>query len=153
MLIQNQMETNFIVLDGATPNYTSNPNYPHQDEVYKIIGACMEVHSVLGRGFLEIVYKDALEYEFQLRGIPYEREKKLEIFYKDIKIKRDFFADFFVFNEIILEAKAQAGVVDELYKQTINYLAATRKELGVLVNFGEDSLVYKRVIHTPKRTY
>lgn len=122
-----------------------------QDEVYKIIGACMEVHSILGRGFLEIVYKDALEYEFKLRGIPYEREKKLEIYYKDIKIKRDFFADFFVYDEIILEAKAQAGIVDELYKQTINYLAATQKQIGLLVNFGEDSLVYKRVIHTNKR--
>ena len=145
------METDFLLFDDAGKNYTSNPNYPLQEEVYKIIGACMEVHSILGRGFLEIVYKDALEYEFNLRGIPYEREKKLEVFYKDIKIKRDFFADFFVYDEIILEAKAQAGVVDELYKQTINYLSATRKELGLLVNFGEDSLVYKRVIHSNKR--
>ena len=145
------METEFILKDPENSYYQNNTQYPFQDEVYKIIGACMEVHTVLGRGFLEIVYKDALEYEFKLRGIPYEREKKLEIYYKDIKIKRDFFADFFVYNEIILEAKAQAGVVDELYKQTINYLSATRKELGLLVNFGEDSLVYKRVIHSNKR--
>ncbi|MDQ3018046.1 MAG: GxxExxY protein [Bacteroidota bacterium] len=108
----------------------------------------MEVHRTLGRGFLENVYKDALEYEFKLRGIPYEREKCFVIPYKDIILKREFYADFFCFDAIILEAKAKEGVVDELYKQTINYLAASHQTLGLLVNFGEDSLKYKRVILT-----
>ena len=78
------METEFILKDPENSYNQNNTQYPVQDEVYKIIGACREVHTVLGRGFLEIVYKDALEYEFKLRGIPYEREKKLEIYYKDI---------------------------------------------------------------------
>jgi len=66
------METEFIVLDEAANFYKSNENYPFQDEAYRIIGACMEVHSILGPGFLEIVYKDALEYEFKSRGISFE---------------------------------------------------------------------------------
>ncbi len=139
------METNNIMLDEAG-DYKNNKDYPLSEEIYKIIGACMEVHSILGKGFLEIVYKDALEYEFRLRGIPYEREKEFYVPYKDIILPRRFFADFYVFNEIIVEAKAQEGVPDSLFKQTINYLAASKKVLGLLVNFGEDSLKYKRVI-------
>lgn len=147
------MNANLILQEPDSSYYKNNPKYPLREEVYKIIGACMEVHSILGRGFLEIVYKDALEYEFKMRGIPYEREKKLEIYYKTIKIKRDFYADFYMYNEIILEVKAQHGVVDELYKQTLNYLSASKKELGLLVNFGEESLVYKRVIHTSSKIH
>jgi GxxExxY protein len=142
------METDFIVLDDATNFYESNTNYPFQDEAYRIIGACMEVHSILGKGFLEIVYKDALEYEFKNRGIPFERERMFEIPYKDIILRHSYYADFFVFNEIILEVKAQNAIADEFYKLTINYLAASRKTLGLIVNFGENSLKYKRVIFT-----
>jgi GxxExxY protein len=72
----------------------------------------------------------------------------LEVFYKDIILPHYYFSDFFVFDEIILEIKAQQGIIDELYKQTINYLAASRKQLGLLVNFGEDSLKFKRVVLT-----
>ncbi len=145
------METDFIVLDEATNFYKTNQNYPFQDEAYKIIGACMDVHSFLGPGFLEIVYKDALEYEFKTRGIPFEREKKFEIPYKDIILPHPYFADFFVFDEIILEAKAQDGITDEFYKRTINYLAASKKQLGLIVNFGELSLKFKRVVFTKNR--
>src|SRR6185503_14395140 len=111
------METDFIVLDEAI-DYNQNTDYPFSKEIYNIIGACMEVHSILGKGFLEIVYKDALECEFKLRGMPYEREKQFLVPYKDIILKRDFFADFYMYNEIIFEAKAQEGVVESLYKQT-----------------------------------
>ncbi len=142
------METENNLLEEANEHYKSNPDYPYANEAYQIIGACMEVHRILGPGFLEIVYKDALEYEFKLRGIPYEREKKFEIHYKEITLPHSYFADFFVFNEIILEAKAQEGIIEEFYKRTINYLAASRKILGLIVNFGEDSLKYKRVIFT-----
>jgi|SRR6186713_46862 len=142
------MKTNYILLDEAGDYLTGYHDYPFSEEVYKIIGACMDKHTELGKGFLEIVYKDALEYEFKLRQIPYEREKRLDIHYKDIILPRYYSADFFVFDEIILEAKAQEGIVDELYKQTINYLSACKKQLGVLVNFGENSLKYKRVILT-----
>jgi GxxExxY protein len=70
--------------------------YPLKEESYKIIGICMEVHRVLGKGLLEIVYKDAIEYEFKQNGIPYEREKKYEIMYKGTILPHNFFADFVV---------------------------------------------------------
>jgi GxxExxY protein len=124
----------------------SNLKYPYQEETYRIIGICMEVHRILGKGFLEIVYKDALEYEFKLQNIPYEREKKYEIEYKDIILSHYFHADFVVFDKIILEVKAQQGIVENHIKWVINYLAASKCKLGLIVNFGEDSLVTKRVI-------
>jgi len=142
------MKTDFILLDEAGDYLTGYHDYPFSDEVYRIIGACMEVHSELGKGFLEIVYKDALEYEFQLRQIPFVREKRLEVYYKDYLLPRYYSADFFVFDEIILEVKAQEGIIEDMYKQTINYLSACKKQLGVIVNFGENSLKYKRVILT-----
>ena len=120
--------------------------YPLQDESYEIIGICMEVHRILGKGFLEIVYKDALEYEFEARGIPYEREKKYEIQYKEIILPHKYYADFVVLDNIILEVKAQKGVIDEHYRWVINYLAASKCQLGLIVNFGEDSLFTKRMI-------
>ena len=120
--------------------------YPLQNESYEIIGLCMEVHRILGKGFLEIVYKDALEYEFNLRGISYEREKKYEVHYKEIILPHKFYADFVVLNNIILEVKAQKGIVDEHYKWVLNYLAISKCQLGLIVNFGEDSLVTKRII-------
>lgn len=120
--------------------------YPLQDESYEIIGICMEVHRILGKGFLEVVYKDALEYEFQVRGIPYEREKSYKVPYKEIVLRHEFFADFVLYDDILLEVKAQKGIVDEHYKWLINYLACSKCELGLIVNFGEDSLKTKRVI-------
>ena len=141
------METDFLVFEDGS-NYNKHADSPLRTEVYKIIGACMEVHSILGKGFLEVVYKDALELEFQERGIPYEREKRFDVEYKGKLLRHSFFADFFVFDEIIFEAKAQEGIVDEFYKRTINYLAVSKKQLGLIVNFGENSLKYKRVILT-----
>jgi len=142
------MKTDYILLDEAGDYYKGNPNYPFSEEVYKIIGACMEVHSLLGKGFLEIVFKEAMVYEFKARNIPYEREKRLDIHYKDVILPRHYFADFYVFDEIAVEVKAQDGIVEGLYKQAVNYLAACKKPLGLLINFGEDSLKFKRVILT-----
>ncbi|MEI8202806.1 MAG: GxxExxY protein [Bacteroidota bacterium] len=124
----------------------SDKKYPFQNETYKIIGICMEVHRILGKGLLEIVYKDALEYEFNAKNIPYEREKKYEVQYKGIILPHYFFADFIVFNKIILEVKAQKEIVDEHYSWVINYLGISKCKLGLIVNFGEKSLVTKRVI-------
>ena len=120
--------------------------YPLQKETYEIIGICMEVHKILGKGFLEIVYKDAIEYEFRKRNIPYEREKKYEIEYKDITLKHHYFADFIVYGKVILEVKSQEGVVDEHRKYVINYLTASKCTIGLIVNFGWDSLEHKRII-------
>ena len=106
----------------------------------------MEVHRILGKGLLEIVYKDAIEYEFNKKEIPYEREKKYEVEYKGLILPHYFFADFVVFDKIILEVKAQKGIVDEHYSWVINYLAISKCPLGLIVNFGENSLITKRVI-------
>jgi len=117
-----------------------------KEESYKIIGICMEVHKILGKGHSEKVYGDALEYEFQRNEIPYNRELKYNIAYKDIILSSYYFADFVIFNEIILELKAITALSTSEIKQTLNYLAASKNKLGLLVNFGEDSLKYKRII-------
>lgn len=106
----------------------------------------MEVHRFLGGGFLEIVYKDALEYEFQKRGIYYLREKQFDIKYKEIVLPHKYYADFTIFDKIILEVKAVDGIPDEFIKQTINYLAVSNYKLGLIINFGRDKLLYKRVV-------
>lgn len=118
----------------------------YKDESYRIIGICMEVHKILGRGYLEIVYKDAIEYELNLAHIPFKREKEYKIDYKGYVLPHKFFADFVLFENIILEVKAAAGIIDEFTKLTLNYLAASKCKLGLIVNFGEDSLKYKRLV-------
>ena len=118
----------------------------YKEEFYKIIGIAMEVHRNLGRGFLEIVYKDALEYEFHQQNIPYEREKEFEIDYKAIILPHKYYADFVVYDKIILEVKAVNGIIDEFIKQTLNYIKAANFKLGIIINFGEDSLKYKRLV-------
>ena len=118
----------------------------YKEESYQIIGKCMEVHNNLGPGFLEIVYKDALEYEFRKANIPYIREKKYEVNYKDIILPHKFYADFVVFDKIILEVKAVNTIVDEFVARSINYLKVSGDMLALLVNFGEIKLNYKRIV-------
>ena len=118
----------------------------YEQESYKIIGICMEVHNNLGPGFLEIVYKDALEYEFKKANIPFEREKKYTVTYKDIVLPHHFYADFVVYDKIILEVKSTTGMPKEFYAQVINYLKVSQNKLGLLVNFGEPKLDYKRLV-------
>ena len=118
----------------------------YKEESYKIVGICFEVHNNLGAGFLEIVYKDALEYEFKRAGIPFQREVEYEVKYKDIILPHKFCADFVVFNKIILEIKAVNGIADEHIAQSINYLKVSSNKLALLVNFGELKLQYKRLV-------
>lgn len=124
----------------------SEKEYPLQKESYQIIGICMEVHRILGKGLLEIVYKDAIEYEFKSKNIPFEREKKYEVEYKEIILPHYFFVDFVVSDKVILEVKSQKGIVDEHYSWVINYLGISKCSLGLIVNFGENSLTTKRVV-------
>ncbi|QKJ32702.1 GxxExxY protein [Mucilaginibacter mali] len=117
-----------------------------KDESYKIIGACFEVHKVLGHGFKEVVYKDALELELTRLDIPFQREKPFTITYKEQILKHLFIADFIVYNNIILEIK-NAGYIGEPYiKQTLNYLKASGVRLGLVVNFGTPSMEFQRVV-------
>ena len=106
----------------------------------------MDVYNILGGGFLEIVYKDALEYEFKTRGIPYEREKEFNIVYKDVVLPHKFYADFTVFNSIVLEVKAVSAITDEFIKQTLNYLTITEYRLGLIVNFGRENFTSRRIV-------
>jgi GxxExxY protein len=107
----------------------------------------MEVHNNLGAGFLEIVYKDALEYEFNKNNIPYEREKEYMVHYKNIILPHKFYADFVVFDKIILEVKCMNGIIDEHIAQTLNYLKVSNNRLGLIVNFGKEKLQSKRIIN------
>ena len=118
----------------------------YKEESFKIIGLCMEVHNNLGKGFLEIVYKDALEYEFRKNNILFEREKEYVVNYKEIILPHKFYADFVVFDKIILEVKGMSGIAEEFIAQTLNYLKVSGLKLGLIVNFGELSLQYKRVV-------
>lgn len=118
----------------------------YKEEAYQIIGKCFEVHNNLGPGFLEIVYKDALEYEFTKAGIIYEREKKYDVNYKGIILPHHFYADFVIDNKIILEVKKVKAITDEFTAQCINYLKVLSNKLALLVNFGELSLNSKRIV-------
>lgn len=113
---------------------------------YDIIGKCFEVHNNLGAGFLEIVYKDALEYEFKKANIPYEREKQYVVKYKDHILPHKFYADFVIFDKIILEVKAVSGISDEFVAQALNYLKVSDNKLALIVNFGEQSINSKRIV-------
>jgi len=121
-------------------------NLIYKQESYDIIGVCMEVHKELGKGFSEIVYGDALEIELKDAGIVYRREVKFNIIYKGNLLPHYYVADFIVDNKIVLEVKAIESLTKSHTKQTLNYLAASKIKLGILVNFGEDSLNYKRII-------
>ena len=118
-----------------------------KEEVYKIVGICMEIHRHLGHGFLEIVYKDAIEYELNARKIIYEREKEYKVQYKKLILPHKFYADFVVFENIILEVKAaEGGLCDTYTSMIVNYLKVSGCKVGLLVNFARKSLEYKRVI-------
>jgi len=126
-------------------NY-SLENYPLQEETYRLIGMGMRIHKVLGKGFLEIVYKDAFEYELRSGNIYYEREKEFIVTYKDIILPHRFYADFVIENKLILEIKSKAGIIDEHYSQVLNYLAVSKCQIGLLLNFKDSTLQYKRVV-------
>lgn len=117
-----------------------------KEEYYKVVGICMEVHKHLKGGLLEIVYKDALEYEFQKNNIPYQREKEYFIEYKDIVLPHKFYADFVVYDDIILEVKAIREIVDVHIAQTLNYVRLINGRLGIIANFSNRSLEHKRIV-------
>jgi len=118
--------------------------YP--DESYEITGAIYEVHKELGPGLLEKVYQEALEKEFRLQGIPFEREKSFTIMYKGEALDQKYIADFVCYDKVVVELKA----VDELLPihtaQVINYLAITGYKLGLLVNFNARQVKPERIV-------
>lgn len=107
-----------------------------KEESFKIIGAAFKVYNTLGHGFLEAVYQEAMEIEFQRQGIPYEREKELKITYDGVELKQSYRADFVCYGKIIVELKALSNLEDTHRSQVHNYLHATGYKLGLLLNFG-----------------
>ena len=107
----------------------------------------MEVHRELGFGFSEIVYKDAIEIEAEIKGMKVEREKKFNVRYKEKELRHKYFADFVMFGNIIVEIKAcNQGISEEHIAQTLNYLKASGCSVGLIVNFGKKSLEHKRLV-------
>jgi len=118
-----------------------------RDEVFAIIGAAMEVHTVLGPGFLEAVYHEAMEIESSLRGLPFESFKKLKIHYKDRELAKTYEADMAFYGQIIVELKALDRLTSREEAQILNYLKATGWRVGVLINFGSHGrLEWKRLV-------
>ncbi len=121
-------------------------NILYKEESYAIIGVLFDVYNNLGSGFSEIVYKDAIEYEFNLIGISFGREKEFLVRYKDIFLKHKFFADFGVFDKIILELKSIENLNDNHTNQCINYLKVSGYKLAIIANFHKDLLDHKRIL-------
>ena len=118
-----------------------------QNDTYQIIGICMEVHRILGFGFSEIVYKDAIEIEGALKDVSVHREREFDVQYKGEKLRHKYFADFIMFDNIIVEIKASSkGIADEHIAQTLNYMKASGCSIGLIINFGKRSLEHKRLV-------
>ena len=126
-------------------NNLSESELLYSELTRKVIGAAMEVHSTLGPGFLESVYEEALVVELEIQNIKFERQKSIEVYYKEVMIKQ-FVCDLLVEDKVIVELKAIKQLTDIEYAQTLNYLKATGTKVGLLLNFGEKSLKYKRFI-------
>jgi len=119
-----------------------------KEESYRIVGACLAVFNKLGSGFLESVYQEALEIQFKQDKIPFVKERKLHIKFDDIQLDKFFKADYVCFGSIIVELKATPFIHKNDIAQVLNYLRATDLRLGILVNFGEKSLTYKRILNS-----
>ena len=122
------------------------PDYLYEEETYEIIGILFEVHKNLGKGFSEIVYKDALEFELKTANIAFEREKEYVVNYKNTILKHNFYADFVVFDTIILEIKSCESFNNSHISQCLNYLKVSNNRLAILVNFNKSSLEHKRIV-------
>jgi GxxExxY protein len=118
-----------------------------KDEVYAIVGAAMEVHRCLGSGFLEAVYQEAMEIESKSRQLPFEAQKAVEIHYKESHLKKGYVADLIYYDQVIVEFKAMDQLGGREEAQVLNYLKATGKKVGVLINFGSHpKLEWKRLV-------
>ena len=116
------------------------------DETYTLIGVAMKVHGELGGGFLEMVYKDAFELELCRAAIPYEREKKMHVYYCGEQLKSYYVADFVCYESVVVEAKAIPKLTKHEESQLLNYLKITRCKRGLILNFSNQSLEYKRMV-------
>ena len=133
-------------MDTNAPQINTNEEFIFKDECYKIIGCCMDVHNELGCGFLEAVYQEALSIVFSEKKLPFIKEKILDIKFKDRILNKKYVTDFICYNEVIVELKATECLADHDIAQVLNYLKATGKKIGLLINFGATKLQYRRII-------
>lgn len=118
-------------------------------EVYQVIGAAMDTHRILGPGFLEAVYQEALTIEFLRHGVPFQAQAPLRIQYREGFLEKRYFADFLAFDQIIVEIKCLPRLGPAEIAQLLNYLRATSQPLGLLINFGSTGkLEWKRLANT-----
>ena len=117
-----------------------------KEEAFKVVGICMKIHQILGMGLKEINYKDAMEIEFIDDALPYDREKKFSVRYKDKVLRNPYIADFVVFDSIILEVKSASAIIESHMAQALSYLAVSGLKLALVINFGERSLTWKRIV-------
>lgn len=113
------------------------------DLTYKINGACIEVHKIMGAGLLESVYHKCIEEEFKLRNIKYKSELRVPVFYKEKEINCDFFCDFLIEDQIVLEIKSVSSLNEIHRAQVLNYINLLRKPKGILVNFNVKNLYHQ----------
>ena len=119
----------------------------YKDECHAIMGACFEVYTVKGCGFLEAVYQECLQIEFGLRGIPFRAQAELQLEYKGHRLKQVYVPDCICYDKIIVELKAVTQLTDDHRAQVHNYLKTTGYRLGLLVNFGHYPKVeWERII-------
>ncbi len=126
---------------------------PQKDpRTHELIGAAMDVHKMLGAGFLEAVYQEALSIEFTNRNIQFKKEVDLPVYYKEVKLSTSYRTDFLCYESVIVELKAISALSGKEDSQIINYLKATGLETGLLLNFGASSLGFKRFIFNNKKS-
>ena len=138
-------------LKKLTTNFTNYTNFMAEllfkEEVYNIVGTAMEVHRVMGPGFLEPVYQESLAIELQLSNISFIEQARLSMEYKGHSLKHKYIPDFLCYDEVIVEIKAlkKCGPIEEA--QIINSIKTAKKRVGILINFCEPSLFWKRYIN------
>jgi len=119
-----------------------------EEESYKILGVCIAVHKKMGSGFQKEVYEEVIQREFVKNEIPFEKKKKLSLYYEGNPLQKYFIADFVCYDKIILDLRSENFIHNNTKQQVVNYLKATNFQLGLLINFGEPSLKWKRLINT-----
>ncbi|MEO6228681.1 MAG: GxxExxY protein [Ferruginibacter sp.] len=117
-----------------------------KEESFKIIGICMEIHKALGMGLKEINYKDAMEMDFVEQNMSFSREKRFTVKYKGKVLRNPYLADFVVYDSIVIEVKSCAAIIETHMAQALSYLSISGLRLALLINFGERSLTWKRLV-------
>jgi len=118
----------------------------YKQESFNIIGICMGIHKTLGLGLKEISYKDAMEIDFMEKGISFQREKRFTVQYKGRQLRNPYVADFVIDDRIILEIKSSSAIIETHMAQALSYLAVAGLKLAIVINFGEKSLSWKRIL-------